>query len=108
MPQEAARRIISTPSPAQSQGGSHKKFPPSCNTGGTEAGWVPGLWGAHQQPQSAPWAHAVASKGGHIPGCPIPASSRATGGTSRAGTVLLAHSSVGKLGTQPYHQLFSG
>lgn len=54
MPQEAARRIISTPSPAQSQGGSHKKFPPSCNTGGTEAGWVPGLWGAHQQPQVSP------------------------------------------------------
>lgn len=75
MPQEAARRIISTPSPAQSQGGSHKKFPPSCNTGGTEAGWVPGLWGAHQQPQVSPMGACsrlfLASKGGHIPGCPI-------------------------------------
>lgn len=66
MPQEAARRIISTPSPAQSQGGSHKKFPPSGNTGnrGRMGAW---LVGAHQQPQVSPmgarsrfqrWPHA--------------------------------------------------
>lgn len=52
---------------------------------------MPDLWGAYQQPQVSPMGACshlfLASKGGHIRGCPIAASSRATSGMSRAGAV---------------------